>query len=257
VKSRTTYKRPRVADFPPPKVISDQDLDEIFSNFDILDKGQRPATKDRLNKLVKEVTKWVNKPQPRLAADLKRMEEMRNAISSILKELDQLGFFGIQALKCVAGYLGPMLSAQWINGRFPDDDWAPTKTSAERHSHLHEPARSERYFVEEFTGEMRHQFVQKRTREVVKEILLELDTSIASALSRNVDEGGPGRLTDRHYFLINLTDLWASLGRTVSGGPRSELIRFCEYIFEIVGWPNDSLDDAVQKAIKQWREISV
>lgn len=255
---KTKPLRPR--DFPTPKPISELAFEDLFLEFRIRDEAHQTAVKSRLSELVKEATKWTDKPQPRLAVDRERLKKMRRNISRLTDELEQLGSFGRQALKSTAGYLGPMLSAEWISDRFPDDDWKPIRsricTSALRLGRppTHEPARGGvEHFVEELSRPMRHQFVQVRPQETMKAILSEINRGIASAVSLHVDLGGREPLTSRHFFIVTLIDLWNFLEMPISGGPKAQLICFCERVFEIVGWPLAGLDDAVQGAIKHWR----
>ena len=189
---------------------------------------------------------------------------MSRKISRLIDELEQLGSFGRQALKSTAGYLGPMLSAEWISEQFPDDDWKPIKsricTSALRLGRppTHEPARGGvEYFIEELSRPMRRQFVQVRPQKTMKAILSEINRGIGvSAVSLNVGLGGREPLTGRHDFIINLIDVWNFLEMPISGGPKAALVDFCERVFESVGWPLNGLDDAVQEAIKHWRSFS-
>ena len=120
-------RRLRPTDFPR-RDPSLRSLEDIFWEFRITDNSQQASVKSLLNSLVKEFAEWIKISQPRLADDRKIMQKMRHTMSLVLENMDRLGFFGTQALKSVAEHLGPMLSAEWINYRFPDDDWAPSRS---------------------------------------------------------------------------------------------------------------------------------
>jgi hypothetical protein len=57
----------------------------------------------------------------------------------------------------------------------------------------------------------------------------------------------------RLYFLANLARFWHELGKSVSGGPRSLFVSFCEAVSEAVGWPTEGVASAVPDAIELWR----
>jgi hypothetical protein len=251
-------RRLKPTDFPPPEAVSAETLKDIFFEFEIEDEQQQTSVTSLLNRLVQEVAEWIKTPKKRRAGDHKLMQEMQRTIAHLLEDINQLGLFGTRALKSIDERIGPMLAAEWINCRFPDDDWAPRKawvaSSNVGRPPAREPQRAERYYVEELSRHARVLFVQNRARETIREILLELDRGITSAVALSKNLGGPPTLAARHLFLFNLVVLWSSLNRDVSAGPKSEFVTFCERILEAVGWPVGGLDDAIRDAIKDWRQ---
>jgi hypothetical protein len=254
----------RPEDFGPLRNISESDFVDICDGFGIADK-KRETTKTRLEQIVREMSNWIRNDTRMLSRDFDRdrLQKMQRKITGALYELKRLGLQGKQALKSISGSFGPMLSAQWINMRFPGDDWAPRKAPIEdairrdRPQKLMRPdERSPKYFIEELSAPSRHQFVRNRAPQTLEALLREMEHGVTAALrALNADpaaRGGRPRLRYRHYFIMNLADLWDSLGKDVSGGPGSDFAAFCEAIVEAVGWPKGGLDAALPAAIKRY-----
>jgi hypothetical protein len=76
---------------------------------------------------------------------------------------------------------------------------------------------------------------------------------------RNLDlqprsKGGRKPLIYRHYLIINLAEMWDSLGNEVSTG--TNFPAFCEGVAESIGWPTEGINSAISEAISDWRNLT-
>ena len=177
--------------------------------------------------------------------------------------LKALGPSGHLAFKASAPIVARMLAAQWIIDNFPDDDYAPRKSFPPssfqgRQSHR-EPLRGQKYFIEEQTLEARLQFVSHRPEKAataaLKAIAEGLDRTLRAIEHQPRYRGGQKPLIHRHYFIVNLADLWTDLGREVSAGPTSQFAAFCESVASAIGWPTDGMNSAVADARTRWLHL--
>jgi hypothetical protein len=160
-------KKVRADQFRKPIQISALDFGALCETFHILPQHQQ-LTKVWLDEMVAEFGGWMTreKQQPHRASDHHRLKAAHASIMEVAAALKTLGPSGRSAFKASAPIVARMLAAQWISDNFPDDDYAPRKSSLPspfqgRQPHR-EPLRGQKYFIEEQTLEARVQFVSHR-----------------------------------------------------------------------------------------------
>jgi hypothetical protein len=101
--------------------------------------------------------------------------------------------------------------------------------------------------------------VAARSKETILAMLKTFEASLdrASTSIRQQPGAAGGRkpLRGRHYFIINLADLWSSLRKPVSMG-NSHFAAFVTNVFELVGWPTIGLIAALPEAVADWRHLA-
>jgi hypothetical protein len=258
-------KRLRNEDFSIPKKIPDDAWETICKTSGI-PRGNSQRLKKRLDEFVEEFATWMRdeRTQPDRKSDREEVTEILSDISAAAAQIDKLGPAGRLAFKAVSPFVASMLSAQWINESFPDDNSTPQRSSVPESSGLREPLRTSirapTYFIEEHSLEDRFQFVR---REPVKTTLAVLKM-IAKGLSQVVQafdlqprsRGGQEPLRYRHYALVNLIDMWAKIGKEPSSDAYSDCTAFCESVIVAIGWPSEGLSSAMPDAIKHWRHLT-
>ena len=259
----------RAADFPKPRRISEDDLEEIVSTFRI-PRDRQQELRDFLDELVEVFAAEVSRErsQPTQKADRGQLEKARNAVVKARVAINlAAGPAAKGALRRTAGRIGTMLSASWIQGRFPDDRIAPGLHywPLEDDDAVRAPARVavRPVPVDDLSLKERQYFAEYRAREVILAVLDALDSTLADARRRIVmppkrakGVGGRNPLTQRRYLLANLARFWRVLGGTLGRGKRSGFADFAEAICSAIGWPIDGVAADVPKAIKlsrNWR----
>jgi hypothetical protein len=262
VKTAKTKTVLRSKDFPLPKKISDEDFDLLCKTYSV---QQSKDMKRRLDELVNGLADWMREeqPQPR-GIDRKVLRNVLSKIGRAATQIKKLGLAGRAALTSISPFLAPMLAAQWINERFPDDvpvpqSWAPPENAGFR-GPIRQPMRARKYFIEEQSRAARFEFVRRRSAQTLSSALKEIESGLGAAL-RSLDlqpgsRGGRSPLTYRHYLIINLAEMWDSIGKRVSAGPRSDFPAFCISVAENIGWPDEGMAAAVGKAVPVWRNLS-
>jgi hypothetical protein len=252
----------RSANFRSPKKITDSDFDEICGTSKILS-SHRLDMKKRLDALVEAFGESMRETrrQPARKPDRKRLERALSYVEKAAAQTDKLGPSGRLAMRTISDSVAPMLSAQWLNEKFSDDDFAPQRSQLPSTTGLrspyHTPLRSQEYFIEEKSLEARFEFVQQRPVRTTSAVLREIKKGLATAL-RSLDlqprsRGGREPLTYRHYLIMNLAEIWISFGRKVSTSAKSEFTTFCETVAEPMGWPTDGMSAAIPVAVRDWR----
>jgi len=252
------------SDFRLPKTITHSDFYEICRTSHIQSLHQ-VNTKKRLDELVKEFRKRMkaNLQHPSRKSDRQRIKNAISFMEKAADRIDLLGPSGLRAIRTISDTVAPMLAAQWLNQKFPDDDYAPQRSALPVTSGLREllrtPLRQPEYFIEEKSFEARLEFVQQRPIKTTKTILREIKQGLEAAL-RSLDlqprsKGGQEPLTYRHYLIINLAEIWEKCGGKVVGTSTSDFASFCEAVAESIGWPTDGMSSEIPKALKDWRNL--
>jgi hypothetical protein len=264
--------RLRVADIPVPKKVSKEDFIEICGTFRISASHQQ-LVRTTLDNLVEDLKDWMNRErsQSHRRADRNRLNKAVSSIKSAIALIQKLGPSGRLALKAMSQPLAPMLSAQWINLSFPDDDYAPQRSAPPPQaigSRLVRPragrmgpqtirmgSSSDGFFIEEHSLESRFEFVSRRAMKATTAALMTIELGLEKTL-RSLDLqpgswGGRKRLIYRHSLLIKLAEMWDQVGKKVSSG--TEFAAFCESVARSIGWPTDGINSAIPDAIRDWR----
>jgi hypothetical protein len=239
-----------------PRLISEKDFTEICEIYHIpID--TRKHLKQRLDELIHALSEVMKRREPQRSSDRQRLRGALSAIERAADQIDKLGQNGRRALAAVSDALGPMLSAEWINRKFPDDAYAPQRSrpSSRARSSYRDPT----YFIEEDTRASRWEFVRRRPSQTTLAVLRALAPGLEDALDAlNLQPGAKGgrqRLVRRHEFIINLAEFWSEVGLRISVSATSDFTSFCEAVAVSVGWPNDGMDSAVSKAVRDWRNL--
>ena len=198
--------------------------------------------------------------EPQRGSDRKGLQEALSAIEKAATKIDELGQNGRRALAKISDTLGPMLSAEWINQKFPNDAYAPQRSWPDSPDGGRPYRRDPMYFIEENTRASRWEFVRQRPSQATLAVLRAIAPGLGRAL-RALDlqpgaKGGRLRLGRRHDLIINLAEFWFSIGLKVSTSANSEFTSFCESVAVSVGWPDEGLASAVPKAVKHWRNLT-
>jgi hypothetical protein len=253
----------RKADFPAPKKISASNFDEICGTFKI-PTSHHTTTKKRLDELVAEFDAWMKgeKLQPDRASDRDRLETALANTEKAANQIGKLGPSGRRATRVMSASVAPMLAAQWLNERFPDDDLTPrrSKLPPAQGSRRSIPQRGPEYFIEETSIEARMEFVQRRSVETtvaaLNEIIGGLERSIRSLGLQPGSQGGRHPLRYRRYLIINLAEIWHDLEYKISSSANSPFASFCEAVAVSIGWPADGMSSDIPKAIRDWRNLT-
>jgi hypothetical protein len=143
-----------------------------------------------------------------------------------------------------------------LNKKFSDDGYTPQRSRLPSDSGPRRSLRAPLYFIEEKSLGARFEFVQQRpiktTVAVLKEIKKGLETALQSLDLQPGSKGGRKPLTYRHYLVINLAEIWITLGRKVSTSATSDFTVFCEGVAELIGWPTDGMSAAIPDAVTDW-----
>jgi hypothetical protein len=262
-------KRLRNEDFNIPKKITDEAWETICKTSGI-PRGDGQRLKKRLDDFVDEFATWMRaeRTQRDRKSDREQVIKVLSDINAAAAQIDKLGPAGHLAFKTISPFVASMLSAQWMNESFPDDDDTPQRSPVRAESPgLRPPLRPSirtgaysTYFIEEHSLETRLQFVRQKP---VKTMGAALKT-IAEGLSQVVrafdlqprSRGGQEPLRYRHYALINLIDMWDKIGKEPSSGPKSPCAAFCESVVAAMEWPSEGLSSAMPDAIKHWRHLT-
>jgi hypothetical protein len=227
--------------------------------------SDRQAVKDRLDEIVKEFAAWMSneRRQTDRSSDRECLVEARSHITEAVARIKKLGPSGRRALKSASRSLAPMLAAQWINEKFPDDDFAPQRSAPPSGRGGREPIhfnlRAATYFIEECSLEARREFVGNRAVKVACAALMTIGEGLSDSLSEIEHQpgarGGQKPLTYRRYLIVNLAQLWVELGKTASTGPKSHFAAFCEAVAVSIGWPDHGIGSAIPDALEHWRHL--
>jgi hypothetical protein len=178
---------------------------------------------------------------------------MRKRIAAAQVKVKGLGINGRLALRSAAAPLADVLSGDWLRYRFPGD--APSKpTLGGVRPPTREPVRGRTD-----VAYSNYQFIRSQASETLQALLRDLDAVLASALTSLASDprarGGQQPLTDRHYVLVNLCEIWDRIGEEVVVTSGSNFANFCNFTVEAMGWPTDGLDAAIPPAVKDWRNL--
>ena len=258
-----------VADFPPPRAVSDADLKELGKTFRIPPTDQ-PALTEFLTELITVFADEVirDRRQPDFRADRDRLKKALSAVKQAHKALAQPFRPAVRrSLDAFGSGLGPVVSAKWLRDRFPDDELTPKpqalpidpQADPERYPGLRRlPKNTTRFDIERLSINARVSLVEARPAETVVALLQEIQNPLQVALHRMTQlpeaRGGQKPVDSRRYVLINLAAIWSRLGRHPTGGATSDFVAFCEAFFELIGWPGEGLQHAVPRAIRSWRD---
>ena len=142
-----------------------------------------------------------------------------------------------------------MVTGQWLRMEFPSHD-------VPQPHDLPEPrgVRSRyQYDIEDLSMNERVGFVSDHGLETTNAVLGAIEKSLKTALDRFAflpgAKGGRRRLEFRHYFLVNVVEIWRSVGKPVKVAPGSLCVAFCESIVEAIGWPTEGIAAAVRDAV--------
>jgi hypothetical protein len=262
---KTSKKRLRSDEFKIPHIISREDFDILCKTYRI-PSAHRQLVQERLDLIVKEFAAWMAnvRKQPDRGYDRESLVEAQSHIEKAVAQINKLGPSGRHALKITSRSLAPMLAAQWINEKFPDDDYAPRRSvppsGLGNRKPMHTNPRAAEYFIEEHSLEARHRFVRNRAVQVASATLRTIGEGLSDSL-RDIEHqpgagGGPKPLTYRHDLIVNLAQLWVELGRTVSTGPKSDFTSFCETVAKAIGWPVSGMNSAIPDALNDWRNLA-
>ena len=181
-KASKKIKVVRVDDLAPPKMIADEDFDDLCETSRI-PPSHRQDVKARLCELVTEFAGWIirERQQPDRRSDRDRLKEALAQINRAAATIEQLGPSGRFALKAIAPFVAPMLAAQWISESFPDDNYAPRRSpvpSEGWRQPLRPPLRGSEYFIEEYSREARFEFVSHRAVKTAAAVLKTIEAGI-------------------------------------------------------------------------------
>jgi hypothetical protein len=202
------------------------------------------------------------KQQPDRRSDSDRLRDAQKLIMKATDAVERMGPQGFLALKAIGPVVAPMLSAQWLNHSFPDDDYAPQPSTlpVAGRTGMHTPARRSEFFIEELSHEARQRFVSVRAKETTLAVLKTFEAGFGRALTsigqQPGSRGGRKPLLYRHYLIVNLAQLWSSLGKDVSTSEDSNFAAFVSLITERIGWPETGLIAAIPDAVKHWRHLA-
>jgi hypothetical protein len=149
-------KRLRREDFPIPKRIREADWAALCESIPI---KHRQLLKMRLDEMVDGLVAWMRRERksPDRKSDRVWVKDVLSHIQRAMATINRLGPSGHVAFKKVSPFLAPMLSAQWMNESFPNDEWAPHRSSVPTECYgfrqpLRTPIRAPEYFIEEHTA---------------------------------------------------------------------------------------------------------
>jgi hypothetical protein len=252
----------RVDELQVPKKLENDDFDLISQNCNI-PQPARSDLKECLASLVQEFDRWMKEDRlkPHRSSDRDHLNDALSRIGEIINDISNVGPLGRLAMEDVSAAVAPMLSARWMNAKFPDDDYAPRKSpvplaaSGERTASRTQ-LRGPEYFIEEYSLEARMQFVSRRSVKVTAAALETIKKGLEAAI-RSIDRqpgsrGGRKRIIYRHFLLINLAQVWSDLGKQVASGD-SDFTTFCESVAEAIGWPTEGIKSAIPKAVADLR----
>jgi hypothetical protein len=249
-------KRLRNADFPRPKRIGAADWEALCES---IPSKYRQVLRMRLDEMVDRLDEWIRHElkSPDRKSDRGKVKDLISYINQAAAILDQLGPSGHLALKAISPVLAPMLTAQWINESFPDDEYTPQKTSVPEESQLRAPLRAPRYFIEEHSREARYQFVRHRPGKTLGLALKQIASGLHE-VHRAFDHqprsrGGQSPLIYRHYAICTLIAMWIEIGKEPSSTLKSDFAAFCEAVAGYIGWPSEGMSSAIADAMKHWR----
>jgi hypothetical protein len=253
----------RARDIGCPRSVSDADFEEICSTFKIPPQ-ERTNLRWKLDNLV-EVFAEALKKSEQLPDRKDDRKAVKRALSHIRKARTEFskprGHAAQKALGAFRQSIGSMVSARWLRDNFPTNPLVPQPKEPPEprgpRGEISRRLRSERYDIEDFSMWERIGFVGDHPLETIGAVLSAVDDAIESALDNFTflpgAKGGRRPLTFRHYFLINLAELWHDRQGQVLVGQRSEFVTFCEAVLEAIGWPTDGSVSAVADAVKDWR----
>jgi hypothetical protein len=250
-----------------PKPIQVRDFDELCETLRI-PREQRHTLKDELDELVKVFASWMGEERghPDRSSDEDFLKDALSQIEAAKSAASRLGPSGGQALRITSRLFGYMITAQWLNDKFPDDDYAPRRIAAPHHAAgsgrlpIRRSSRMEHreeFFIEEYTLDDRRRFVRNRAVQVMSAILASIEEGLRQSLQdikrQPGSRGGRKPIKFRRYLLINLARMWISLGRDVSTGPKSDFFTFCESVAELIGWPSGGIAADIPRALRDLR----
>jgi hypothetical protein len=241
--------------------MTDSYLEAICEARGIAD-GQRKFFKSEIQKIVLGIAQLMIEDQrtPSRNADFERLKSINSQLKAIIQDVSKMGPKGVFALRSISGFIGPMLSARWINHQFPEDDWAPAKSrvsddmaAGRLRPNIRQPLRGREYFIDELSLEARYEFVRHRAKNALLTVLGEIERGTGAALSvmkSDKEARGGAALTYRRLLIVNLAILWSTVGKRTATSSNSEFAVFCESICEGVGWPQGGVAYDVPRALK-------
>ena len=255
----------RSADFPAPKEIGNSDFEEICEAYRI-QRSLRSEMKGQLDQLVRDFRESMTdaRKQPDRKFDRDRLKTALSNLEEAAAQIDRLGPSGRRAIRTISDSVAPMLAAQWLNEKFPDDDYAPQRSrlpsTTELRPALRTPLRGREYFIEEESLGARLEFVKQRPVRTTGAVLRAITKGLATA-QRSLDlqpgaKGGRKPLTYRHDLVINLAEIWKMCGGKISTSANSPFAGFCEAVAVSIGWPTEGMDAAIPDAVKHWRHLN-
>jgi hypothetical protein len=259
-------KRLRQQDFPIPKKMEDDEWEAICEAFKV-PSDRRQRLRMRLNDVTERLATWMSQDRklPDRKFDGERVTKILSHINAAAAETDKLGPVARLAFKAISPFIAAMLAAQWMNERFPFNDYTPQRSPVPAESDESRPPirtsfRTPEYFIEEHTHEARFQFVRRIPIETMEAVLKQIAEGLSEVLRTSAfqprSRGGQEPLLYRDYALINLLDMWHEMGERPSSGPNSACTVFCESVVSALGWPTEGLSSAMPDAINHWRHLS-
>jgi len=263
-------KRQTASSLPIPRPACDAGLEELFLVHRIPSEYW-PMAKAFLDELVAVFAGEIRRErsEPALRADRQTLHKAQRAVEQALALIGgPLGPAARRSLRAAGLRLGPMVSAEWLRERFPDDEYVPLQHALPinrqgdrfRYPALARlPRNDTRLDVEQFSYEARVNFVQARPAETMRALLKSIQAALQAAqdgfLLLPGARGGQRPLLQRRYVLANLAELWHRIGRSPSSGPASDFLAFCEGFCTLIGWPDEGLETAVADALVAWRDL--
>jgi hypothetical protein len=254
-------KRLRNKDFPIPKRIRDADWEALCES---IPNGHQQRLRMRLDEMVDRLVMWMRyeRKSPDRKSDREKVKDVLSHVNQAADIVNRLGPSGHLALKAISPLLASMLTAQWMNESFPDDDYTPQRSSVPKESAglrapLRMPIRAPRYFIEEHSHEARYQFVRqspvKTTGTALKQMAAGLNEVLRAFDLQPRARGGQQPLIYRHYAICHLIAMWDEMGKEPSSTPKSDFAAFCEAVAGYIGWPSEGVSSAIPDAMKHWR----
>jgi hypothetical protein len=269
-----TKKKVRAEDIKSPRIINDDDFENICSTFHFRADAAK-FLKKFLDDFVETFADNISSElrSPTMPADRERLKKALSAIKKAKKKFARpVGPAGRQGLDAFGHILGPALSARWLREQNPKANLPQRMLydgpgdfrlgdRAVREQRLPvRPAVGRRYDVEDLSINERIRCVSGQPLETAHAFLSLVENALTKTLSDMLllpgARGGQRPLVSRCYGLANLAKMWHELGRDPTSGANSEFFSFCELIFDAVGWPIDGLQDAIPDAITLWRNLT-
>ncbi len=251
----------RLAALLPPRRITDEDFELICRTYAI-PPDEHLAVRDFLDECVTTFAKAVTEERNRPGRKKDRLSIQRAArdLHRAVYWLERAaGPAARSGLRAAGRHIGPMVTASWLRRRFPNDRLAPgahywPKEDSTGRASFRDPPRS--IEVDDLSAHERIRFAEHRPGEVITAILTRVGGALDDA-RRVIVQLLDGRkpLAVRNYMLAALAEQWHRLDRRPTPGKSSEYGKFCETVFDAIGWPTEGVNRAISDAIKTWRRL--